>query len=92
MTQTPIQAEAPHRLTLEGRKRLTISGVTEVVSFDDTTVLLKTTQGTLFIHGAHLTLRTLTLENGQVAVDGTVNALQYEAQREQGGFWRRLFG
>lgn len=92
MNQTPAQPEIPHKLTLDSRKRLTISGVTEVVSFDDTTVLLKTTQGTLMIHGDHLSLRTLTLENGQVAVDGTVNALHYEAAGEQGGFLRRLFG
>ena len=43
MTQDSISL--PHKLTLNERKQLTLSGVTEVVSFDDETVVLKTSLG-----------------------------------------------
>lgn len=93
MTQSNSLPTPAHRLTLDRRESLRVDGVTEVVSFDDTSVLLKTTQGTLLIAGQELKLRALTLEGGQVAVDGTVNLLQYEDTRNrEGGFFRRLFG
>lgn len=84
--------QMPHRLNLEERKRLTVSGVTEVVSFDDGAVILRTGLGTLLVQGRELTLKTLSLEGGQMAVDGTVNALVYEEPRQSGGWMRRLFG
>lgn len=83
--------QMPHGLTLKDRKVLTMTGVTEVVSFDDTSVVLHTGLGTLVIHGNDLQLKTLTLDGGQVAVEGTVSALIYE-QTRQGGWFRRLMG
>jgi len=81
----------PHSLQLRDRSNLTMSGVTEVVSFDDGTVVLRTSQGTLIVQGRELKLKTLSQEGGQVAVDGTVTALVYEEARVTG--WRqRLFG
>ncbi len=82
----------PHKLTLNERHQLSITGVSEVVSFDDTAVILRTQQGTLNIHGKDLQLKTLSLEGGQVAVDGTVSALIYEEPRPSGGIFHRLFG
>ena len=80
----------PHRLSLNERRELTMTGVTEVVSFEDSAVVLRTGLGTLMVQGQGLQLKTLSLEGGQVAVDGTISALVYEEPR-QGG-WRRLFG
>ena len=85
------EMQLPHSLTLKDRKVLTMSGVTEVVSFDENSVVLHTEMGTLSIHGRDLQLKTLTLEGGQVAVEGNVAALIYEEPRP-GGFWRRLMG
>lgn len=82
----------PHKLTLNERKSLTLTGVTEVVSFDDTAVILTTELGTLSVHGTGLQLKTLSLEGGQVAVDGQVSALIYEDPRPSGGFFKRMFG
>ena len=81
----------PHRLSLNERKELSMTGVTEVVSFDDTAVVLRTQLGTLMIHGQQLQLKTLSLEGGQVAVDGEISALIYEEPR-QSSRWRRLLG
>ena len=68
-----------------------MSGVTEVVSFDESTVVLQTSLGTLIVQGRELQLKTLSLEGGQVAVDGAVSALIYEEPRT-GGWRQRLFG
>ena len=81
----------PHKLTLNERRQLTMTGVSEVVSFDESAVVLRTDLGILTVHGKDLQLKTLSLEGGQVAVDGAVSALIYEEPR-QGGWARRLFG
>lgn len=83
--------QLPHKLTLNERNKLNVTGVTEVVSFDDTAVVLQTTQGELVVLGQELQLKQLSPEGGQVAVEGTVTALNYE-QRQRGGWMQRLFG
>ena len=82
----------PHRLTLSERKELTMTGVTEVISFDENAVVLKTNLGNLTIHGKSLQLKNLSVEGGQVAVDGQIAAFIYEEPRPTGGALRRLFG
>ena len=79
-----------HRLNLDGREKLTVTGVTEVVSFEDSTVVLHTGMGTLVVQGRELQLKMLSLEGGQVAVDGHVSALLYEEPRQSGSWLRRL--
>lgn len=81
----------PHKLQLNERRQLTMNGVTEVVSFEDSAVVLQTSLGTLIVQGQELQLKTLSLEGGQVAVDGHVTALIYEEPRT-GGWRQRLFG
>ena len=56
--------DMPHRLTLEERSKLTMTGVQEVVSFDDTAVVLHTALGTLVIQGRELSLKQLSLDGG----------------------------
>ncbi len=80
-----------HDLILKGRQKLTMTGVTEVASFEDTSVVLRTELGTLIVQGRDLQLKTLSTDGGQVAVEGTVTALIYEEPR-QGGWLRRLLG
>ena len=80
----------PHKLTLNERKNLTMTGVTEVVSFEESMVVLKTTLSVLTVQGQDLKLKTLSLEGGQVAVEGHISALIYEEPRD-GNFWQRLW-
>ena len=82
--------QLPHKLSLNERKELTMTGVTEVVSFEENAVVLRTALGTLIVQGSGLQLKTLSLEGGQVAVDGNISALIYEEPRLGG--WRRFFG
>ena len=79
-----------HSLQLKQRKKLSITGVTEVISFEDTAIVLQTSMGDLVVQGQELKLKTLSLEGGQVSVEGTVSALVYEQPRQE-GFLRRLF-
>lgn len=82
----------PHKLTLNERKELTMTGITQVVSFDDVGVILKIGTDTLIIRGEDLELKTLNPEGGQVAVHGNITALTYEQGRSAGSFWHRLVG
>lgn len=82
--------QIPHKLTLNERNALTMSGVTEVLCFDENAVLLRTSLGKLMVQGQQLQLKTLSLDGGQVAIDGHICALTYEEPRPDGIF-RRLF-
>ena len=85
------QLSLPHKLTLNERKALTMTGVTEVVSFDENTVVLRTVLGDLEIQGDGLQLKMLSIDGGQVAVDGHICALIYDEPKPEGGFFRRMF-
>lgn len=85
-----VQEQMPHKLALSERRDLTVTGVSEVISFDDTLVVVLTELGKLMIHGEGLQLKQL--DNGQVRVEGTVSALVYEEGRSGKNIWGRLFG
>lgn len=87
-----VEERTPHKLILDDRSKLTMTGVTEVVSFEENAVVLRTSLGMLVVHGRDLQLKTLSLDGGQVAVDGTVSALVYEEAKQSGGWLRRLLG
>ncbi len=82
-----------HHLILEDRERLTVSGVEEVESFDENTIVMDTAQGTLIIRGEGLHIEKLSLDGGDLKVEGTVESLVYEeSRRGRGGFFSRLLG
>ena len=81
-----------HHLILEDRERLTVSGVEEVESFDENTIVMDTTQGVLIVRGENLHIEKLSLDGGDLKVEGTVESLTYEAERRKGGFLSRLLG
>lgn len=89
---TQERMEQPHKLTLDERQKLIVTGVTEVISFDEDAVVLRTQLGLLTVQGQQLQLKTLSVDGGQLAVEGTVSALSYEQPREKGGWLHRLFG
>lgn len=86
------QTALPHKLTLRERQQLTMTGVSEVVSFDENAVVLHTAQGTLLVQGEGLQLKNLSPDGGQVAISGKVTALSYQEPRPAGGWLRRLIG
>ena len=84
---------AVHPLTLEERERLCVSGLEEVESFDENTIVMVTTGGPLVVHGSGLHIEQLSLDGGQLRVEGQVESLTYEDERMgRGGLLARLFG
>ena len=83
----------PHAVTLDERSHLTVTGVDEVVRFDDTEVSMRTSRGMLTVHGEGLRVGRLAIDTGELAIDGAFDALDYtEETASGGGFWSRLFG
>ncbi len=84
--------EMAHHVILEEREQLSISGVEEVESFDENTILLTTAQGGLEIQGEGLHIEKLSLDGGDLRVEGEIDALTYEdeGRGKAGGFFSRL--
>ena len=84
-----------HKITLSGRKTCTITGVNDVLSFDINEVLLETEQGMLMIKGAELHVNRLSLDKGEVDVDGSIDSLTYSdtagVKEKTESFFARLF-
>jgi len=85
---------APHRITLDGRDKLTVSGVEDVERFDETEIVMSTAEGLLIVSGENLHIDKLSLDGGELHVDGRVDALSYEdaPAARGGGLLGRLFG
>jgi len=85
----PLQQE--HKLTLDNRGKLVVSGVEDVESFDEQAIVLVTVRGVLIVRGNGLHLQSLDLQGGCVTVDGVIDSLVYELPRQTGSLLRRLF-
>ena len=86
-------AAAEHRIELTGRERLTVSGVEDVDRFDETGIIMSTAAGTLVVTGEDLHIDKLSLDGGELHVDGRIDSISYEEDGGQrGGFLQRLFG
>ncbi len=85
------EVKRPHNLTMEGRRRLTLSGVEDVERFDEQEIVLLTSEGSLIIGGEGLSVSRLSVESGDVSVQGQVRELRYEPETARGGLWARLF-
>lgn len=83
---------AHHYLHLEGREHLTVAGVEDVGRFDETGIIMTTTEGTLIITGRNLHIGKLSLDGGELHVDGYIDSFTYEEDARSGeGFFSRLF-
>ena len=86
-----VRKESAHHILLEERGQLSISGVEEVESFDETSIVMSTTQGILVVRGEDLHIEKLSLDGGDLRVEGMVESLSYEEpRRERGGLLARL--
>ena len=94
MNDYTVPQTAVHRLELDGRESLTVSGVEDVERFDENTIVLSTSRGAMVVAGENLHIEKLSLDGGDLKVEGRVNALLYEADRgsRSGGLLSRLLG
>jgi sporulation protein YabP len=83
-----------HKIHVNGRRSAVMSGVKDVLSFDANEVLLETVQGLLMIRGEELHVNRLSLEKGEVDVDGKIDSLAYSdgsGAKSAGSILGRLF-
>lgn len=84
-----------HRLSLSDRKTCQMTGIKDVISFDANEVILETEGGLLLIRGEDLHMSHLSLDKGEVNVEGTVDSLNYsdsnKASKQAGNLIGRLF-
>lgn len=80
-----------HNIIIEQRKKLNLSGVTDVIGFEDETVVLKTVMGSLTVKGENLHIGSFSTTSGDIDIDGKIVALVYsDDDGGKGGFFRRL--
>ena len=86
----PLQR--PHYVSMEERKKLSVSGVENVESFDEAEIVMQTNKGTLTIRGSELHIGKLSVDTGEVNIEGKIGELQYEDEAPvSGGLFGRLF-
>ncbi|MGM9679973.1 MAG: YabP/YqfC family sporulation protein [Eubacteriales bacterium] len=82
------KAASKHRLELEGRKVLTLSGVEDVLGFEETSVILSTTMGILTVEGEELHIRHMSMEDGNLVIDGKIGGILYvDKSTRKSGLW-----
>lgn len=93
-TKTPALENQPrsHSLALKDRRHLAVTGVSRVISCDESAVVLETPLGNLTIGGQELQVSELSVQSGQVQLSGKIEYLQYAENRQSnGGVLARLF-
>ena len=84
-------AEQSQRIELTGREKLTVTGVEDVERFDELSV--RTVAGVLVVSGEDLHIGKLSLDGGELLVEGHIDGLNYEdAPVRKGSFFSRLLG
>lgn len=83
----------PHNVILENRKRMALTGVLDIDSFNEQGVIVLTEQGVLIIKGTDLHINKLSIESGDVTVDGEIASLTYTDvhDKKTGSIIRGLF-
>ena len=66
-----------HKVSMSNRSKLEMTGISDVVSFDLTKVLLESDYGVITIKGQNLHVNRLSVEKGELDIDGTIQAIEY---------------
>lgn len=81
-----------HKVVMDGRRALTITGVTDIDSFDEQMVAVFTDVGELVVRGSSLHLGKIDVESGELALDGEIDSLEYtDNASSRQSLWGRLF-
>lgn len=85
-----------HKVTMTNRRTCNITGVNDVLSFDIHEILLETEQGMMMIKGDELHVNRLTLDKGEVDIDGKIDSITYSdvsnSGRKNDSLLSKLFG
>ena len=89
-----INTAVVQNLILENRGKLSISGVLDVLSFDDQVIMVETELGLLTIKGENLRITKLSIDTSEVIVEGNISYLAYsnkEVEKNKGSFISKIF-
>ena len=89
-----INTSVIQNLILENRGKLSISGVLDVLSFDDQVVIMETELGLLTVKGDNLKINKLSIDTSEVIVEGEINNLGYSEhnkKEQDGGLFGKIF-
>ncbi len=92
MTDEKKTGILPHNCILEDRRALSVSGVNDVGSFDEETIIAATDYGELTVKGEKLHITKLSLEIGELCIEGKISSLSYaDTPDKSGSFFSRVF-
>ena len=89
MANTVIQ-----NIILENREKLSLSGILDVLSFDDQIIILETELGMLTVKGENLRINKLSIDTSEVVVEGEISSLAYndkDFDKKSGSFLSKIF-
>lgn len=92
-SENTVKKLEKHDLKMEGRKKVEISGVCEVINFNEENVILETSMGGLIIKGSNMKVNVLNVENGDMCIDGFINSLTYVSKdkTKKEGILKKMF-
>lgn len=88
------QKESGSKLMLENRKKLHLTGVTDVDSFDEDGIVLITVMGMLTVNGSQLHINKFNVDSTELVIEGEINKLEYKdgyGSKSQGGLLTKIF-
>jgi len=92
MAEEKGAARVQHRVSMENRRALEITGVTDIDSFDEQTVAVFTDVGELVVRGSSLHISRIDVESGNLSLEGEIDSLEYtDNVAVRGSIWARLF-
>ena len=91
-TEQEKSNRSAHQLAMRARQSLEVQGVTDVVSFDEQTVILDTVCGNMTIDGDALHIHVLNINDGLVTLDGRIDAITYFETESKKNAKSGLFG
>lgn len=91
MTDEKKMPKLPHSVIMEDRRKLSVTGVTDIDSFDEQTIIAITDMGEITVRGWGLHITKLNLEQTELLVDGEISSLTYTDTRPQAkGFFAKM--
>lgn len=86
-----VKPDLVHNVIMENRTKITISGVENAESYNETEIILHTSKGILQIKGIGLNLNKLSIDSGEITIGGKIYSLEYLEQKEKVSFLSKLF-
>ncbi len=95
MPEDRKRGSSKHCVSIDEREKIMVTGVIDVLSFDEESIIMDTEQGMLILRGEHLHVGKLNLDEGEVCIDGMIESLEYseggQFTKAKGSLMARIF-